>query len=144
MPKKNASAPAANRPPHFESEAEEANWLSSPEGMRFLMRKQREARKRGTIRIEGRSNEDFRKGMDLARSTGKSVKFVNGLDVTPTDPAKLREILNRVKAKSEMKMIALRLPVADIEAAKRLASKHGVGYRILLKEIIHAAVQQAS
>lgn len=95
------------------------------------------------ILIEGRSKEDFREGLALAKRTGRPVRFVNGLAVRRTDPEKVAALLARAKEK-QTEPISLRLPIADLEEAKRLASKHGVGYQTLLKQIIHEALGRAS
>jgi predicted DNA binding CopG/RHH family protein len=38
--------------------------------------------------------------------------------------------------------IALRLPHADLEAAKKLAERKGVGYQTLIKMILHERLQK--
>lgn len=43
--------------------------------------------------------------------------------------------------KSKTKTVALRLSVQDIERAKLLAAKKGIGYQTLLKMIIHEGLQ---
>ena len=75
--------------------------------------------------------------MSVPGSQGKTIHYEK-------DPAKLQALIDQARAKSRTKMISLRLPVDDLDTLKRLASKHGVGYQIVLKEIIHAALQQAS
>ena len=62
--------------------------------------------------------------MTLAKSIGKSLKFVNGLDIKPAGPAKLKQIAERVKARPT-DQIALLLPIANLAAARRLATEHG-------------------
>lgn len=129
-------AKAKTRPtekPHFKNEAEEAEWLSSGAGQDFLERKARESRKRGTIYAAERTPEV----LALAAREGKGIKYEK-------DPAKLQRLIAQAQAKSETKMIALRLPVADLNAVKSLAAKNGIGYQVLLKEIIHDALVQAS
>ena len=119
--------------PHFRNEAEEAKWLSSDVGQDFLERKARESRRRGTIYAAERTPEV----LALAAREGKAIRYER-------DPAKLQKLIDQAKAKSGTKMIALRLPIADLDAAKQIATKHGVGYQVLLKEIIHDALGRAS
>ncbi len=107
--------------PHFKSEKEEADWMQSPAGKRHSERTYAKAKREGTL-VKGPTN------------------------VTPTDPAVLEELVNRVRAKQQAKLtqaVSLRLTVADIEAAKRVAAKTGVGYQTVLKEIIGAGLKHA-
>jgi hypothetical protein len=55
--------------------------------------------------------------------------------VPPTDPALLQELMARAKAK-RTEAVSLRIPVSDIEAAKRIGAQTGLGYQTVLKEII--------
>ena len=64
---------------------------------------------------------------------GKPVKGPK--NVTPTDPAVLQELMDRVRLK-RTEAISLRLPVSDIEAAKKIGAETGLGYQTVLKEII--------
>jgi hypothetical protein len=56
-------------------------------------------------------------------------------NVTPTDPAVLQELVDRVRAK-QTQAVSLRLTVSDIEAAKKIGAQTGLGYQTVLKEII--------
>lgn len=42
------------------------------------------------------------------------------------------------------KNVSLRLPVTDIERARKLAGKRGVGYQTLIKTLLHAALKKES
>ncbi len=77
-----------------------------------------------------------------ANRTGKAIYYENGLDIKPTDPAVLQELMRSVKAK-KTQAVSLRIPISEIEAAKKLAAKMGLGYQTLLKEIISKALQNA-
>jgi len=44
--------------------------------------------------------------------------------------------------KEASQAISLRLQPSDIERAKRLATKKGIGYQTLLKMIIHEALER--
>lgn len=56
-----------------------------------------------------------------------------GLQRTPK--AKLAELDARVRAKTEP--ISLRVPTTDLDRAKLIAAKKGIGYQTLLKMAIH-------
>jgi predicted DNA binding CopG/RHH family protein len=42
------------------------------------------------------------------------------------------------------KNISIRLPVADIERARKLAERRGVGYQTLIKKLLHEALKKES
>lgn len=42
------------------------------------------------------------------------------------------------------KNVSLRLPVTDIERARKLAEKRGVGYQTLIKMLLHEALKKES
>ena len=42
------------------------------------------------------------------------------------------------------KNISLRLPVTDIERARKLAQKRGVGYQTIIKTLLHEALKRES
>jgi len=42
------------------------------------------------------------------------------------------------------KNVSMRLPVTDIERARRLAEKRGVGYQTLIKTLLHEALKKES
>lgn len=43
--------------------------------------------------------------------------------------------------RARTEQIALRVPVADLEAVKEIASQRGLGYQTLLKSVIHEFVE---
>jgi hypothetical protein len=98
-----------NRVPDFKSEKEEADWMQSPAGKRDSERTYAKAKREG--------------------------KFGKRPNVTPTDPAVLQELVDRVRAK-QTQAVSLRLTVSDIEAAKKIGAQTGLGYQTVLKEII--------
>ncbi len=79
---------------------------------------------------------------DTMKRTGAMIHFKNGLKLKRTNPAIIQEIRNRVKAK-QTQAVSLRIPVADLEAAKKLAANTGIGYQTLLKELIHEGLRRA-
>jgi len=42
------------------------------------------------------------------------------------------------------KNVSVRLPVTDIERARKLAAKRGVGYQTLIKTLLHEALRKES
>ncbi len=42
------------------------------------------------------------------------------------------------------KNVSVRLPVTDIERARKLAAKRGVGYQTLIKTLLHEALKKES
>jgi len=42
------------------------------------------------------------------------------------------------------KSVSVRLPVTDIERARKLAEKRGVGYQTVIKTLLHEALKQES
>jgi hypothetical protein len=99
-----------NGVPNFKSEAELADWMQSPAGKRDSERTYAKAKREGKL-VKGPTN------------------------ITPTDPAVLQELVDRVRAK-RTQAVSLRLTVADIDAAKKIGAQTGLGYQTVLKEII--------
>jgi predicted DNA binding CopG/RHH family protein len=95
----------------FRSEAEEADWHATPEGRRQTAREFAHALQAGT----------------LSRSAG--------LRVPKTDSNLLEQLMHRAKEHAS-RPISIRLPIADLEKAKRIAEKTGVGYQTILKRAI--------
>jgi hypothetical protein len=99
--------------------APEAAWYASPEGRRQTQREFERALRKGT----------------LVRSKGSAIPF--------TDPKILAELAEKAKA-SATKAISLRLPLADLEQAQRIASKEGIGYQTVLKRAIQLGLKKVS
>ena len=119
--------------PDFKSEAEEADWWVSPAGKRYSAGKLKEAMRKGVIETESRDFKEVKRLMK--QDGGRAVLVKNGLDIRPTDPAILAELVARVKAKQTL-AISLRIPVLEVEAAKAIAAEAGIGYQTVLKEAI--------
>ncbi len=100
------------------SKAEEADWYSSPEGRRRTQLEFVRALKDGT----------------LTRSPG--------LDIPRTDPKLLEQLMEQAK-QSATRAISLRVPIADIELARRIGTKTGAGYQTVLKQAIRAGLRKA-
>jgi hypothetical protein len=130
---------STNKPP-FKNESEEVDWLSSPAGRRAARRKFRDALRKGKIIVD--EQVSVKEAAKLAR-TGKAVYLRKGIHVMPTDSAKLAEIAAEARA-SMTQAVSIRIPTRDLDAAKRLAEKMGVGYQTVLKEIISKGLRRAS
>ena len=101
--------------PDLKSEAEEAAWYATPDGKR---RTQRE--------------------VERALKSGKLVRS-EGAKLPRTDAKVLAELMEQAKAKAT-RPISLRLPFADIERARQIAAKQGIGYQTVLKQAIRAGL----
>jgi hypothetical protein len=104
--------------PDFKSEAEEAAWYATPEGRRQTGREFEHALRSGTALHSG------------------------GSKISRTDARVLVELMELAKAKAT-RAISLRLPVADIERARKIADKRGIGYQTVLKQAIRAGLKSA-
>ena len=105
--------------PRFKSAAEEADWYATPEGRRRTQREFERAMKDGTLMVNPK-----------------------GLNIPRTDPNVLAELLARAK-ENATQAISLRVPLADIEAAKRIAARRGIGYQTVLKQAIRKGLKKA-
>jgi hypothetical protein len=108
----------STRTSNFKSEAEEADWYATPAGRKHAEREFRKALQSGTLYVNPR-----------------------GLNISRTDLKVLEELVARAKEKATQ-AISLRVPIADIEAAKALALKRGVGYQTILKQAIHDGLKR--
>jgi len=104
--------------PRFKSDAEEADWYATAEGRRLTQREFARALRAGT----------------LSRSAG--------LKVTKTDPTILKNLMEQAK-ESATRAISIRVPIADLERAKRIAEETGAGYQTVLKQAIHEGLKKA-
>jgi hypothetical protein len=99
------------------SGTEEADWHTSPEGRRQTQREFERALKAGT----------------LVHSSGSRMPRTN--------PDVLNALLEQAKANAT-RPVSIRLSIADIELAKRIASKRGTGYQTVLKEAIRSGLKR--
>jgi fructose-1-phosphate kinase PfkB-like protein len=100
------------------TELGETGWYASPQGRRQTQREFERALKNGT----------------LIRSSGSR---------TPrTNPGILETLLKQAKANAT-RPVSLRLSIADIELAKGIASKRGIGYQTVLKQAIRKGLKRA-
>jgi hypothetical protein len=104
--------------PKVRSETEEGNWYATPQGRRQTQRQFARALKDGT----------------LIRSTGSTI--------AKTDPKVLEELMGQAK-QNATRAISIRVPIADLEQAQRIAAATGVGYQAVLKQAIRAGLKRA-
>jgi len=102
--------------PDLKSEAEEAAWYATPEGRRQTRREFERALRSGTA------------------------LHSEGSKISATDARVLVELMELAKAKVT-RAISLRLPVADIECARKIAGKRGIGYQTVLKQAIRVGLK---
>ena len=103
--------------PKFRSEAQGAEWYATPDGRRQTQREFARALRAGTL---GRSD---------------------GLRAAKTDPKILEELMEQAK-KGATRPVSLRIPIADLERAQRIAAMTGVGYQTVLKQAIRAGLKK--
>lgn len=101
----------------FSNEQAEADWYHSPEGHAHSLRTLKKAVRERKVVI--------RDGSQMKR----------------TDRVAVEQLLAEARA-AMTQPVSLRLPVGDLDAAKRLAEKTGKGYQTILKEIIHEGLKQ--
>jgi hypothetical protein len=104
--------------PTFKSDAEEADWYATPEGRR-------------------RTEREFARAL-RARTHSRSP----GLKAAKTDPKLLEQLMEQAKD-SATRAVSLRIPIADLERAKRVSEETGVGYQIVLKRAIREGLKKA-
>ena len=100
------------------SETEAADWYSIPEGRRQTQREFERALKNGT----------------LIRSSGSRI--------ARTNPGVFETLLEQAKMNAT-RPVSIRLSIADLELAKSIASKQGIGYQTVLKRAIRNGLTQA-
>ena len=128
-------------PPALRSEQEEAEWLASPAGREDARRSFQKAIRKGKIVVNEKMS--ILEASKLATATGKAIVLRNGPRVKRSDPAVLHNLLEEARGLMT-KSISLRLPQRDLDAAKRIAERRGVGYQTVLKQIIAKGLEQAS
>ena len=79
----------------------------------------------------------------IADLRGKSDREVIAAMLSVADSRFQGELLARAKEKATQ-AISLRVPVADIEAAKKIAARRGVGYQTVLKHAIREGLKKRS
>ena len=121
--------------------AEYADWLHTPEGRAAERRALAARASRPTLTIDTPLTPD--EMAEIVKKTGAGLRMTKGLAKRPNERAVIEEILARAASKTTQ-AISLRIPVGDLEAAKRLAAKTGIGYQAILKDLIHEGLKRAS
>ena len=96
----------------------ETDWYASPEGRRQTEREFKRALKDGTL------------------------IYSAGSPISRTNPDVLQSLVEQAKANAT-RPVSIRLSIADIERAKDIASKRGLGYQTVLKEAIRHGLKRA-
>lgn len=65
-----------------------------------------------------------------------------GAVIRSEDQTALAALMEQAKA-SATRAVSLRIPIADLERAKSIAEKQGIGYQTVLKQAIRAGLQKA-
>jgi len=104
--------------PKFKSDAEEADWYATPQG------------RRQTQREFARALKD----RNMIRSAGSKV--------LKTDSRVLHQLMEQAK-QNATRAISIRVPIADLEQAHRIAEKTGIGYQTVLKQAIREGLKRA-
>jgi predicted DNA binding CopG/RHH family protein len=103
--------------PKFKSDAEEADWYATTQGRRQTRREFTHALKDG----------------NLVRAAGSKI--------LKTDPNVLLQLMEQAK-RNATRAISIRVPIADLEQAQRIAKKTGVGYQTVLKQAIRKGLKR--
>ncbi len=101
----------------FKSEAEEAEWYATPEG-----------------------REQTQREFERALRTGKLAHLPKAT-IQRSETKLLVDLMEKAKAKAT-KAISIRLPISDIELAKKIAASEGVGYQVVLKLAIRKGLKR--
>ena len=104
--------------PRSKPESQEASWYATPEGRRQTKREFARALKEGT----------------LIRASGSQI--------ANTDPKVLEQLMVQAK-QNATRAISIRVPIADLEQAQRIAKGAGVGYQTVLKKAIREGLKIA-
>jgi predicted DNA binding CopG/RHH family protein len=104
--------------PRLKSDTKDADWYASPEGRKQTQREFARAIAAGT----------------LIRS--------DGLKIAKTAHKTLEQLMEQAKA-TATRAISIRIPIADLERAKRVAEETGVGYQVVLKRAIREGLKRA-
>jgi hypothetical protein len=104
--------------PKLKSDADETDWYATPQGRRQTKREFARALKDGT----------------LIRSTGSKI--------AKTYPKVLEQLMQPAKQKAT-RSISIRVPIADLEQAQRIAEESGIGYQTVLKQAIRKGLKRA-
>ena len=97
----------------------EAEWYATPQGRRQTQRE-----------------------FDRAIKDGALIRTA-GLKMAKTDPKVLENLMEQAK-RNATRPISIRVPIADLELARRIATATGVGYQTVLKQAIRVGLKRAA
>jgi hypothetical protein len=140
MPTK-STTPTKAKARKFKTEAEYVDWLHSPEGREAERQHILKSRQKPVLEIDAPLTPT--ESVQVMKATGARLHMRGGFTQRPNDPSVIEGIIARAREKATQ-AISIRIPVADLEAAKRLAEKTGLGYQTILKDLIHEGLQRAS
>ena len=140
MPNTNKPTSTKQKKPRFKNEAEYVDWLHSPEGREVERQAVLKARTKPTLVVD--TPITAKESMEIMKATGANLVVNKGYTAKPNDPSVIQAIITRAREKATQ-AISIRIPVADLEAAKRLAKKTGLGYQTILKDLVHEGLQRA-
>src|ERR1035437_944702 len=104
--------------PKFKSDAEEADWYATPQGRRQTQREFARALKDGSVIRPARSK------------------------ILKTDSSVLLQLMERA-TENATRAISIRVPIADLEQAHRIAERTGIGYQTVPKQAIREGLKRA-
>jgi predicted DNA binding CopG/RHH family protein len=102
--------------PRLKSDTKDADWYASPEGRKQTQRAR-------------------------AIAAGTLIRS-DGLKIAKTAHKTLEQLMEQAKA-TATRAISIRIPIADLERAKRVAEETGVGYQVVLKRAIREDLKRA-
>ena len=140
---KSTKAPVTKgaRPKLKDDERAYADWLQSAEGQKAEAEARRKRGPRPVLTVDTPLTPN--EMVEIAKKTGARVLMTKGTTERPNERAVIEGILERAAAKATQ-AISLRIPVEDLEAAKRLAAQTGIGYQVILKDLIHEGLKRTS
>lgn len=97
---------------------EDVDWYATAEGRRETQREFTRALREGKI-VRSRSAK-----------------------IAKTDAKTIEQLMQQAK-ENATRAISLRIPIADLERAKQIAAKTGVGYQLVLKDAIRHGLRKA-
>lgn len=136
MPTKSTKTPneASTRPKLKDDEEAYVQWLHSSAGQKAEAVARRKRAQRPVITVETPLTPSEMR--EVMRETGANVHMAKGFTEKPNDPAVIQAIIDRAAVK-QTRPISIRIPVADLNAVKRLAGQSGIRYQTILKDLIH-------
>ncbi len=107
----------STKPPVFRSESKEGEWYATPAGRRQTQREFERALRKG------------------------EVAFSAGVKVRRTNARLLAQLMEQAKERAT-RAISIRVPVSDLERARAIAAKKGIGYQSVMKDAIREGLKR--